>query len=70
PWPPSPTRPRSTTASTSPCTPTTARRRSWTPTSGRSSRSPASVSRPVRSRCSSPTCGTVRPSRSTRTWRS
>ncbi len=56
--------------STSRCTPTTAPRTSWTASSGRCSRSPPSGSSAARTRCSSRTCGTARPCRWTRTWRS
>ena len=61
---------RRSTRSTSRCTPTTARRTSWTTTSGRSSRSRRSASTGARIRCSSRTCGTARPSSSRRTCRS
>ena len=43
PWPPTPTRSPRTTASTSPCTPTTARRTSWTASSVRCWRSAPSA---------------------------
>ena len=56
--------------STSRCTPTTAPRTSWTATCARWCDSPRSGSPAARSRCSSRTCGTARPYRWTRTWRS
>ena len=67
-WPSSPTSSRPNTRSTSRCTPTTARRTSWTPTSARCWRSRPSGSAPAGIRCSSRTCGTARRCRSTRTW--
>ena len=52
---------------TSRCTPTTARRTSWTASCARCSRSPRSGWPAARSRCSSRTCGTARRCRWTRT---